>query len=192
MLKLVVYDFLLILSWIRNIHGFITPCRHRQVLGSSVGPTMKEMVPNQTSKGHMGLSSLLTIQPSSALSGALDLLWNREVGKFVILLSASGYKDSWVSLPSSLSFSQSLFWETELVLGWAAARQYKVLPSYIWSKSLVWQFMPFSFHPGRIELGIAIFLVENFHRLPHCYLFASTINQTDGFIFSSQVPFSGL
>lgn len=150
------------------------------------------MAPNQTSKGHTGLSSLLIIQPSSALSGALDLLWNREVDKFVILLSASGYKDSWVFLASSLSFSQSLFWETELVLGYAAARQYKVLPSYIWPKSLVWQFMPFSFYPGRIELGIAIFLVENFHRLPHCYLFASTINQTDGFIFSSQVPFSGL
>lgn len=129
---------------------------------------------------------------TSTLSGALDLLWNREVDKFVILLSASGYKDSWVFLASSLSFSQSLFWETELVLGWAAARQYKVLPSYIWPKSLVWQFMPFSSHPGRIELGISIFLVENFHRLPHCYLFASTINQTDGFIFSSQVPFSGL
>lgn len=191
MLKLVIYDFLLILSWIRNIYGFITPCRHRQVLGSSVGPTMKEMAPNQTSKDHMGLSSLLTIQPSSALSGALDLLWNRELDKFMIL-SASGYKDSWVFLASSLSFSQSLFWETELVLGWAAARQYKVLPSYIWPKSLVRQFMPFSFHPSRIELGIAIFLVENFHRLPHCYLFASTINQTDGFIFSSQVPFSGL
>lgn len=191
MLNLVIYDFLCILSWLRDIHGFITPCRHRQVLGSSVEPTMREMAPNQTSKGHMGLSSLLTIQSSSALSGALDLLWNREVDKFVILLSASWYKDSWVFLASSLSFSQSLFWETELVLGWAAARQYKVLPSYIWPKSLVWQFMPFSHH-GCIELGIALFLVENFHRLSHCYLFASTINQTDGFIFSSQVPFSGL